>query len=480
MPTRIISARFNIFGSDCAARSTRQPFTASVLRRKLGEVGLVEEAPITVVECGSRFSVGAFDIELITLTHSIPEPNALVIRTPQGAILHTGDWKLDPAPLVGPQADEAALRRLGDEGVLALVGDSTNVFKDGVAGSEADVRDSLIDLVGRYEERVCIASFASNVARLETIAVVAEKTGRHAGLVGRSLWNMYDAARENGYLKSIRPFLSEEEVMRLPRDKTLMACTGSQGEPRAALSRIAGGSHPTVDLDPGDVVIFSSRIIPGNELAIGRLHDALIQKDIQIVTERDHFVHVSGHPARDELIQMYQWTRPQIAVPVHGEVKHLYEHQRLARNCQVPATKVAVNGQMMRLAPGPVEIVDEVDSGRLAVDGTGLVPMGGAVLRERKRLLFNGAVVATVVLDGVGELLADPQVTLSGLVDMEEDDRFHGDALDAIEDAIDELPPRKRSEDGAVEEAVRREIRAFMRAAIGKKPSVSVHVVRLD
>lgn len=456
------------------------PFTASVLRRKLGEVGLADEAKITVVDCGSRFTVGDFDIELITLTHSIPEPNALVIRTPLGAILHTGDWKFDPDPLVGPKADEEALRQLGDEGVLALVGDSTNVFKEGVAGSEADVRDSLIDLVGRYDQRVCIASFASNVARLETVAVVAEETGRHACLVGRSLWNMYDAAKENGYLKSIRPFLSDDEAMRLPRDKVLMACTGSQGEPRAALSRIVSGSHPTVGLDPGDVVIFSSRIIPGNELAIGRLHDALIKKEIEIVTERDHFVHVSGHPARDELIQMYQWTRPQIAVPVHGEAKHLFEHQRLARNCQVPATEVAVNGQVMRLAPGPVEIVDEVDVGRLAVDGTGLVPIGGTVLRERKRLLFNGAVVATVVLDGDGELLADPQITLNGLVDTEADAQFHDDALDAIEDAIEELPQRKRGEDGAVEEAIRRELRAFMRTAIGKKPGVSVHVVRLD
>ncbi len=456
------------------------PFTASVLRRKLGEVGLADEAKITVVDCSSRFKVGEFDIEMVTLTHSIPEPNALVIRTPRGTILHTGDWKLDPNPLVGPPTDEAALRRIGDEGVLALIGDSTNVFKKGVAGSEADVRESLIDLVSRYDQRVCIASFASNVARLETIAVVAEKNGRHAGLVGRSLWNMYDAAKENGYLKGIRPFLTEDEVMRLPRNKVLIGCTGSQGEPRAALSRIASGSHPSVGLDPDDVVIFSSRIIPGNELSIGRLHDALIKKDIQIITERDHFVHVSGHPARDELVQMYQWIRPQIAVPVHGEVRHLFEHQRLARACQVPSTKVAVNGQIVRLAPGPVEIIDEVTSGRLAVDGTNLVPMGGAVLRERKRLMFNGSVVATVVLDGEGELLSDPQVTLSGLVDMDEDVRFHDDALDAVEDAIDEMPKRKRTEDGAVEEAVRRELRAFMRAALGKKPSVSVHVVRLD
>lgn len=456
------------------------PFTASVLKRKLGEVGLADEAKITVVDCGSRFTVGDFDIELITLTHSIPEPNALVIRTPQGAILHTGDWKLDPNPLVGPKADEEALRKIGDEGVLALVGDSTNVFKDGVAGSEADVRESLIDLVAKYDQRVCIASFASNVARLETIAVVAEKTGRHAGLVGRSLWNMYEAAKENGYLKRIKPFLSEEELMRLPRDKVLMACTGSQGEPRAALSRIAAGSHPSVSLDAGDTVIFSSRIIPGNELAIGRLHDALIREGIEIVTEKDHFVHVSGHPARDELVQMYQWIRPQIAVPVHGEVRHMFEHQRLARACQVPSTKVAVNGQMVRLAPGPVEIVDEVPSGRLAVDGTSLVPLGGVVLRERKRLLFNGSVVATVVLDGEGEMLADPQVTLSGLVDMEEDARLHDDVLDAVEDAVDEMPARKRREDGAVEEAVRRELRALLRAALGKRPNVSVHVVRLD
>src|SRR5262249_24935384 len=287
------------------------PFTAAVLKRKLQDVGLEDEAPIQVLKPGARFRVGNhWDIEMVTLTHSIPEPNALLIRTPAGTIFHTGDWKLDPAPLICQPVDETQLRRIGDEGVLACVGDSTNVFRAGVAGSETEVRESLIELVKRYEQRVVIACFASNVARLETVAAVAKATKRLAALVGRSLWRIYEAAKETGYLRDIPPFLSEQEIAELPRERVLMAATGSQGEPRAAFARIPGGTRPEVSLEPGDVVIFSSRIIPGNERAINRLHDSLAMLGVEVVTEKDHFVHVSGHPARDELAQMYQWIRP--------------------------------------------------------------------------------------------------------------------------------------------------------------------------
>jgi len=300
-------------------------FTASVLRRKLAEADLEDEARITPIEAGAPFDVGPFNVELVRLTHSIPEPNALLIRTPLGAVFHTGDWKLDPEPLIGAPVDEAALRGIGDAGVLALIGDSTNVFEDGRSGSESDVRKSLIDLVGRFERRVAIAAFASNVARLETIAAVAKATGRHAALCGRSLWRMNDAARENGYLRDWPRFLGEEDAAKLPRHKVLIACTGSQGEPRAALARIAAGSHPKIGFDEGDAVVFSSRKIPGNERAIARLQDMLVHRGVEVVTESEHFVHVSGHPARDELVDMYQWIRPQIAVPVHGERRHLHE-----------------------------------------------------------------------------------------------------------------------------------------------------------
>ena len=389
-------------------------FTASVLRRKLVEGGLENEADVTIVPLGGSFSVGPFDIEYVTLTHSIPEPNGVIIRTPAGAVFHTGDWKLDPDPLVGAKTDEAALRALGESGVLAMIGDSTNALRAGTSGSEAEVRVALTELVGEYDERVVIACFASNVARLETVARVAEANGRHAALVGRSMWRIHDAARENGYLRDVPPFLDDEAASHLPRDKVLLACTGSQGEPRAALTRLATDQHPNLHLEEGDAVIFSSRIIPGNEKSIGRLHNHLIRKGIDVITERDHFVHVSGHPARDELVQMYQWVRPKIAVPVHGEGRHLLEHARLARQCQVPQTVVAENGMLVRLAPGAAEIVGEVQSGRLALDGKVLVSLK-AMARSRNKLINNGAIVATMVVDPDGDMDQDPMVTLQGL-----------------------------------------------------------------
>ena len=281
------------------------PFTASFLRAKLAETGFADQVKIHVVPLSGRFTIGPFDLELITLTHSIPEPNAVALRTPVGTVLHTGDWKFDPDPLIGPTADEAALRRLGDEGVLALVGDSTNALRPGTSGSEAELRRSLIDLIGRYDARVAVACFASNVARLETIARAAAAHGREIALVGRSLWRIDKAARENGYLTDLPRFLTEDEAGYIPRDRILMICTGSQGEPRAALSRIARDDHPHVVLETGDVVIFSSRIIPGNEKSINRLQNALVRLGVEIITEEDHFVHVSGHPARDEWDTFY-------------------------------------------------------------------------------------------------------------------------------------------------------------------------------
>ncbi len=456
------------------------PFTASVVRRKLAEAGLAEAAEITELPLESRFEIGPYDIQLITLTHSIPEPNALVIRTRHGAVLHTGDWKFDPTPLVGPPPDIDALQRLGDEGVLALIGDSTNVFQDGEAGSEAAVRESLIELVGGFERRVAIACFASNVARLETVAAVAAANGRHAALVGRSLWRIYDAARESGYLRDIEPFLAEAEIGFLPEDKVLMAVTGSQGEPRAALSRIAAGDHPQVVLDEGDAVIFSSRIIPGNERPIGRLHNALIGRGIRVVTEKDHFVHVSGHPCRDELVRMYQSVRPSVAVPVHGEVRHLIEHGRLAKSCQVPRSTLAPNGTVVRLAPGGGEIVDHVPSGRLALDGNALVPLEGEAMRVRRRMSYNGSATATVVVDGAGQPVAPVQVSTQGIVE----DGGRGEELEAAlvaaaEAALHDLSKGDRRDDDAVAEAVRRAVRRTIVAMRGKKPPTRVHVVRV-
>src|SRR5919206_1781030 len=328
------------------------PFTAALLRAKLIESGLAGQVRITTVPMSGRFQIGPFDLELITLTHSIPEPNAVVIRTSAGTVLHTGDWKLDPDPLVGSPTDEARLRAVGDEGVLAIVCDSTNALREGTSGSEGELRQHLTELIGRYDGRVAVACFASNVARLSTIAHAAAANDRNAALIGRSLWRIDKAARENGYLADVPRFLTEDEAGYVPRDKIVLICTGSQGEPRAALARIARDDHPHIVLEEGDVVIFSSRIIPGNEKSISRLHNALLKLRVEVVTAEDHYVHVSGHPCRDELTAMYQMVRPRVAIPVHGEARHLIGHAELARECQVEQAVVIENGDVVRLDSG--------------------------------------------------------------------------------------------------------------------------------
>jgi len=453
------------------------PFTANLLRQKLVETKLESVVPIVEIPMSGKFSVDPFELELITLTHSIPEPNAVVVRTPVGAVLHTGDWKLDPDPLVGPTADEAALRRLGDEGVLAMVCDSTNALRPGETGSEAAVGRSLETLVGQCPNRVAVACFASNVARLQSIAAAAAAHDRQVALIGRSLWRIEQAARETGYLKGVPRFLTEEEAGYLPRDKALLICTGSQGEPRSALSRIADDEHAHIVLEAGDVVIFSSRIIPGNERAINRLHNKLAHLGVEILTEEDHFVHVSGHPARGELQRMYQMVRPKVAVPVHGEARHLRAHVALAEACQVQQAILALNGDMVRLGPLPAAVVGQVRTGRLALDGTQLMSLESESWKNRRRITFNGAAVATVVLDRNGALLADPRVTLQGLGDP---DAQKLAALGAdVGRAVEELSSRERRDDAAVSEAARIAVRRRLKAWSGKRPVTDVHVVRV-
>ncbi|HXR86909.1 MAG TPA: ribonuclease J [Stellaceae bacterium] len=453
------------------------PFTAAVLRAKLMEAGLEHEVPLHEVPMSGRFSVGQFELELITLTHSIPEPNAVVLRTPFGTVLHTGDWKFDADPLVGPTADEAALRRLGGEGVLAMVCDSTNALRPGEAGSEADVRKALIELVGQQKERVAIACFASNVARLASIAAAAAANDRHAALVGRSLWRMDHAARETGYLENVVPFLTDEEAAYLPRDKVVLICTGSQGEPRAALWRIAEDEHPEIVLEPGDTVIFSSRVIPGNERAIGRLQNKLAHMGVEIISEHDHFVHVSGHPAQDELARMYALVKPTIALPVHGEARHLMAHAKLAEEQGAKHALVTHNGQVVKLAPGEPGVIGDVPTGRLVVDGKSLLPLRGEALKSRQRMVWNGTAVATVVVDRNGNLKAPPKVTVQGLA--EDASAAAEDLRECVEEALEELPLADRRDDEALGEAVRVAIRRALKAWHGKRPVTDVHVVRI-
>jgi ribonuclease J len=455
------------------------PFTAAVLRQKLIENRLEHEVPITEVAMSGKFTVGPFEIELVTLTHSIPEPNAVVLRTPLGTVLHTGDWKFDPNPLVGDTSDMAALRRLGEAGVLAMICDSTNALRPGESGSEADVRKSLIDIVGKCRNRVVIACFASNVARLESAAAAAAAHDRQVALVGRSLWRIEHAARETGYFADMPPFLTDEEASYLPRDKVLLVCTGSQGEPRSALARIAEDDHPEIVLEEGDTVIFSSRVIPGNERAIGRLQNRLAGLGIELITDHDHFVHVSGHPAQDELTRMYQMVRPRIAVPVHGETRHLLAQARIAEQCQVPQAIVTKNGEMVKLAPGPGAVIGEVPTGRLVVDGTRLLPAASEALRSRQRMTFNGAALATIVVDAEGRLRAPPQVTVQGLGEPEQDAALTEELRQKVEQALNELGPRERRDDAALREAARLAVRRSLRAWHGKKPVTEIHLVRI-
>ena len=456
------------------------PFTATMVRGKLIEAGIESEVPMHIIPLGHRFDLGPFDIELVTLTHSILEPNALAIRTPLGLVMHTGDWKIDPDPVLGDDIDIARLTEIGDEGVRAIVCDSTNVFSPGSSGSEADVATSLIELIRPLEGRVAVTTFASNVARLESIARAAAACDRHAVLVGRAMFRVVAAARDAGYLNDLPPFLTEHDAGYLPRDKVLFICTGSQGEPRAALARIAEDSHPNIVLEQGDSVIFSSRVIPGNEISIFDLQNTLALRGVRVITEKDHFVHVSGHPCRDELARMYQWIRPEIAIPVHGEARHLAEHAALARELQVPQQVVIRNGLMVRLAPGPAEIVDEAPSGRLYLDGEVLTASDEGAVQERRRLAFAGSVFVSIVLDGKGQVRGDPQVRLMGLPETDGTGLdFEDRALDAIDEALDRLPARRRDDDDAVAEFLRRAVRGALRREWGKKPQVAVVVTRI-
>ncbi|MBM08600.1 MAG: MBL fold hydrolase [Magnetovibrio sp.] len=453
-------------------------FTLSVLRRKLAETNFAEKVKIIEVPLAGNFNIGPFKMELITLTHSIPEPNAIAITTPAGTVMHTGDWKFDPDPIVGPVADEDTLRHFGDSGILAMVCDSTNVFSQGSSGSESDIYDNLSKLVTGYKGRVAVACFASNIARLQTIAAVAKENSRKVVLAGRSLRRITNAARENGYLAETPAFLDEEEAGSIPGDKVLIICTGSQGEPRAALARIANNDHSRIKLEAGDRVIFSSRIIPGNESAINQLQNNLIKLGIDVVTAEDILIHVSGHPARDEITQMYHYVRPQIAVPVHGEFKHLQEHAKIAKNCQVPYTQVIENGMVMRLAPGHPTIVDHVPSGRLVVDGNRIIPIDGEVLRSRTRTMWNGFAVITLIMKGI-DLNGEIEISTTGLVEDDNDPSLCQVRL-AVKKALSKLQSTQLRDDKFVSEEARVTARRTLHSTLGKRPVVRIHLVRID
>jgi len=453
-------------------------FTAAILRRKLSEYPFADDVPIIELD-GERLTLGPFTLDFIGLTHSIPEMRAVVLRTRHGNVLHTGDWKLDPDPIIGPASDDAALRRLGDEGVLAMVCDSTNVLQPEASGSEAAVRDSLIELVGQAHHRVVVTTFASNVARIAAVAQAAKANHRNLAVVGRSLQRTIQAARETGYLHDLPRMLSDEEGAWVQRDKIVLLCTGCQGEPNGAMSRIATGSHQHVVLDRDDTVIFSSKIIPGNERGLYRLYNLLAERGIKVLTEKDHFVHVSGHPGQPELERLYRWVRPRVAVPVHGEPRHLVEHVALAKRWQVPEAVMIENGGVMRLAPGPAEIIGQVTSGRLAVDGKILTPVNGSVMKARKKLAWNGAVVVTVVVTPRGTLAVPPRAVLQAVPDDAEPGVLTGHVEAALADALGKLPPGALKNPELATEVARRAARHVVLGHSGKRVPIEVQIIPL-
>ncbi len=456
------------------------PFTATLARGKLKEAGFGHLDIVHDIPLGGQFNLGPFDIEFITFTHSILEPNALAIRTPEGCVVHTGDWKLDDGPVVGRTTDTDALDRLGKEGVLAMVCDSTNVFSSGKTGSEEDLEASLTDLIGQHTEgKVCVTCFASNLARLHTIAVAAKANGRQIVVSGRSFGRMMEAAHANGYMLDTPDFLPEDQAPHIPDDELLIICTGSQGEPRAALARIASGNHKNISLGDGDVVIFSSRTIPGNERSIFRIQNEIARKGVKIITSHDHFVHVSGHPAQDELRELFRRVRPEIAVPVHGEFRHLQAHAALAEDCGVKKALVIENGNVVKLDRELPCVIDQVQVGRLAWEGRRAVPMKSEVVQSRKRALFNGSAVASVVVNKEGHILADPVVTTEGLLDPDGDDDYWDELFDLIYNTAETMPKRDRRDDAVLEEGLRLNVRRWFRNKFGKRAIVTIHLLRV-
>jgi ribonuclease J len=454
------------------------PFTAALFEAKRQSEPGAPDIPVKVVPLGGRLTLGPFDIEFVSVAHSIPESNALIIRTSRGAVLHTGDWKLDPTPVIGPPTDEAKLRALGEAGCLAVVGDSTNAVRDGRSPSETEVAATLKSLIANAPARVAVTTFASNVARIRAVADAARACDREVVVVGRAMDRIVQVARETGYLEGVQDFRGTDAYGYLPRDKVVALCTGSQGEGRAALARIALDEHPDVTLAAGDRVIFSSRTIPGNEKAVGKIVNGLVRQGIEIITDRTHLVHVSGHPRRAEMADLYAWVRPRIAVPVHGEALHLAEHAALARKAGVPEQVVCSNGDVVRLAPGPAAIVDEVPQGRLYKDGRLIIDGETRTVADRRRLSFVGIVSVAVALDEAGAVSGDPEVALIGIPETGVlGDSLHDIAFEAVVDTIKQLPRARRRDPDAVEEAVKRAVRAAIAANWGKKPMCLVHIL---
>ena len=452
-------------------------FTAGLLEAKRQYEGSRANIPVTPFKAGDRINVGPFEIEAVAVNHSIPEPMSLIIRTPLGNLVHTGDWKIDHAPSLGPVTDEARFRAIGEEGVLALMCDSTNANREGISPSESEVSDGLREVIEKAEGRVAITTFSSNVGRIRSIAQAAQAAGREVLLLGSSMKRVVNVARDLGLMEGIQPFVAEDEFSYIPRDRIVVILTGSQGEPRAALAKISRDEMRNVALVAGDTVVFSSRAIPGNEKEIIEIKNRLIDQGIDIVTDSDALVHVSGHPRRSELVQMYEWTRPQILVPVHGEAAHLTAQAELGAQSGIETIPRVRNGDMLRLAPGPAEVIDQVAHGRVFKDGRLIGSIEEMGIGERRKLSYVGHVSINVLLDSRFDFLGDPDLVATGLPEFDDEGENMEDTLyDAVLGAVESIPRARRKDLGMLREAIRRAVRSTANEAWGKKPVVTVFV----
>nr|WP_316653595.1 ribonuclease J [uncultured Gellertiella sp.] len=455
-------------------------FTAGMLEAKRDYDGTRVQIPVTNFKAGNRINLGPFEIEAVAVNHSIPEPMSLAITTPLGTVIHTGDWKIDANPSLGPLTDEARFRELGDKGVLALLCDSTNAMREGVSPSEQSVSESLQTIIEQAPGRVAVTTFSSNVGRIRSIAQAAEAAGREVLLLGSSLKRVTNVARDVGLMEGVKPFIAEDEYGYIPRDKVVVILTGSQGEARAALAKLSRDEMRHVALAAGDMVVFSSRAIPGNEKALQDIKNALIEQGVKIVTDSDALVHVSGHPRRSELQQMYQWVRPQILVPVHGEAAHLTAQTELALSCGIKQVPRVRNGDVLRLAPGPASVIGTVPHGRIFKDGKLIGDFDDLGIGERKKLSFVGHVAVNMMFDSRFEFLDEPEIATTGLPLYDgEGDEFDDALFDAVMGAVESIPRARRKDLEMVREAVRRAVRAAANEVWGKKPMVTVFLNKI-
>jgi ribonuclease J len=455
------------------------PFTAAIVREKFKEKKINIGSHLKIVKLSGNVKLGAFDIDYVTLTHSILEPNGLAITTPEGVVLHTADWKIDEDPLIGEKTDVKKLTELGKKGVLAMVCDSTNIFNLGSSGSESLVRTGLLTVLEKMKNRIVITSFASNVARMETVFKVAEKIGRHVCLVGRSMNRIYELARQCNYLQDIKVPIDVRDSKKMPKNKMVFLCTGSQGEQRAALARIANGTHPDLQLEKDDNVIFSSRIIPGNEKRLYKIFNDFSKSEINVLSEENSMIHVSGHPAREDLKKMYNWVKPKIVIPVHGEQRHMAEHINFAKEMGVKFPVKVSNGEIIRLAPGEPQVVDKVTSGRVYLDGKVLIDNDSSVLKERRNMAANGYMEIIVLISKNGQIKNNPIITLKGIPFIEEDaSEIEYDLEDVVMDTCKSFNLNNSKQEKNLIDTLKGNCRKLINDKSGKKPFVNINLVR--